>query len=83
MPNLNHMEDNITWQRVLSRGFTGHRLGKVLSLYREGNTSLTKNKKNAAKQQWKTYRKYYKFSIIRSSYYFVQYAYHAIKKHFI
>ena len=83
MPLLGHTEDNITWQEILARGYMAYRLDEVLSLYREGNTSLTSGKKNAAKQQWSTYRDYYKFSIPKSTFYFTQYAFHAFKKHFL
>ncbi len=83
MPLIGHTEDNITWQEILARGYIAHRLDEVLSLYREGNTSLTSSKREAAKQQWHTYREYYNFSIIKSTYYFIQYAFHAIKKHFL
>ncbi len=83
MPLLNHMEDNITWQKILSKGYKGYRLDIVLSLYREGNQSLTSGKKKAAKQQWDIYRNYYGFSVPRSAFYFSKYAFHAVKKHFI
>ncbi len=82
MPLIGHTEDNITWQEILARGYTGYRLDMVLSLYREGNLSLTSGKQKAAKQQWSTYRDYYKFSIPKSVFYFAQYAFHAVKKHF-
>ena len=83
MPPLGHTEDNITWQSILAKGFTAYRLDEVLSLYREGNSSLTSGKKKAARQQWQTYREYYRFSIPRSAFYFAQYAFHAVKKHFL
>ncbi len=83
MPALGHTEDNITWQSILAKGFKAYRLDEVLSLYREGNTSLTSGKKKAALQQWKTYREYYKFSIPKSAFYFTQYAFHAVKRHLL
>lgn len=83
MPLLKHTEDNITWQEILARGYTAYRLDEVLSLYREGNDSLTSGKRNAAKQQWQTYRNYYHYSVFRSLYYFIQYAYHAVVKHYL
>lgn len=83
MPKIEHTEDNATWQEILSRGFTAYGLGQVLALYREGTASMTSSKKNAAKKQWRTYREYYKFSVPRSIYYFCNYAYHAVKKHFM
>ena len=82
MPLIEHTEDNITWQTILSRGYKAYRLDEVLSLYREGNASLTSRKKKAAIQQWNTYREYYKFSYFKSAFYFTQYAFHAIIKHY-
>lgn len=82
MPLINHTEDNITWQDILARGYKGYRLGEVLSLYRVGYSSLTGSKKKAAKQQWSTYRDYYKFSMLKSSLYFASYALHALERHF-
>jgi teichuronic acid biosynthesis glycosyltransferase TuaG len=81
MPLLRHTEDNCTWQEILSRGFVAHGMQEVLSLYREGNSSLTSSKVKAAKQQWQTYREYYRFSAPRSAFYFVCYAFNALKKH--
>lgn len=84
MPLINHTEDNITWQKILSRNdVKGYRLDEVLALYREGNASMTSGKKKAALKQWETYREYYRFSIPKSAFYFSLYAFHAAKKHFI
>ncbi len=81
MPPLPHTEDNCTWQEILSRGYVGYRLPMVLSLYRISDRSMTSDKSRAAKQQWETYRKYYKFSFVKSAYYFTKYAFHAVIKH--
>lgn len=80
MPLINHTEDQCTWQDILSRGYVAYGLQENLALYREGNVSLTNNKGHAMGKQWKTYRKYHKFSIVTSSYYFVCYAINAIAK---
>lgn len=83
MPLLNHTEDNCTWYHILKNtNQVAYNLGTVLSLYREGNASLTKNKGKSAKQQWDTYRCYFKFSIIKSAYYFTLYAINAVLRHF-
>lgn len=82
MPLLKHTEDNCTWQEILNRGYIAYGLNENLALYREGFVSLTNNKKKAALQQWDTYRKHYKFSLIKSTYYFVCYAFNALIKHF-
>lgn len=83
MPSLNHTEDNCTWYHILKNtNQTAYNLGEVLSLYRDGNASMTKNKGKSAKQQWQTYRNYFKFSRMKSAYYFSWYAFNAILRHF-
>lgn len=83
MPPLNHTEDNCTWYHILrDTNQTAYNLGEVLSLYRDGNASMTKDKGMSAKQQWETYRRYFKFSRIISAYYFTWYAINAVLRHF-
>lgn len=82
MPLIKHTEDNCTWQEILSRGYVAYGLKENLALYRVGNVSLSSNKMKAARLQWDTYREYYKFSVFKSSYYFLCYAFHAVKKHY-
>lgn len=83
MPPLGHTEDNCTWYQILKKtNSEAYNQGEVLSLYREGNASLTKNKGKSAKQQWETYRRYFGFSRIKSAYYFAWYAINAVLRHF-
>ena len=83
MPPLNHTEDNCTWYHILKdTGQSAYNVGEVLALYRDGNASMTKNKGKSAKQQWYTYRGYFKFSTIKSAYYFTCYAINAVLRHF-
>ena len=83
MPPLGHTEDNCTWYHILKKtNSVAYNQGEVLSLYREGNASLTKNKGKSAKQQWETYRRYFGFSRIKSAYYFTWYAINAVLRHF-
>lgn len=82
MPLLKHTEDNCTWYNILKQtNSTAYNLGEVLSYYREGNASLTNNKGKSARQQWDTYRQYFKFSPIKSAYYYCWYAINAILRH--
>ena len=83
MPNLNHTEDQCTWQEILSRGYKAYALNENLALYRESGGSLTGDKKAAAIKQWHTYRQYHKFSVPKSAYYFCCYALNAIIKKFL
>lgn len=83
MPPLNHTEDNCTWYEILKRTKqVANNQGEVLSLYREGNASLTKNKGKSARQQWETYRNYFNFSFLKSVYFFICYAANAVIRHF-
>ena len=82
MPLLKHTEDNCTWQAILKPGYKALLIPEVLSLYRCGNDSLTRSKRDAARDQWNYYRKFYKFSVIKSAWYFCFYAINAVKKHY-
>ncbi len=82
MPPLKHTEDQCTWQDILKRGYTAYALCENLALYRTSENSMTGNKKKVIKRQWSTYRDYYKFSLVKSGYYFVCYAINAVKKHY-
>ena len=82
MPLLRHTEDNCTWYHILmNTNQTAYNVGEVLALYRDGNESLTKNKSRSAQQQWDTYRRYFRFSPIKSAYYFTCYAINAVLRH--
>lgn len=81
MPLLTHFEDQCTWQSILERGYEAYGLNENLALYRVSSGSLTANKGKAAKRQWDVYRKHFRFSLFRSSIYFVSYAMHAVIKH--
>lgn len=81
MPLLKHSEDQCTWQDILSRGYSAYGLNENLALYRVSSGSLTSNKSRAAKSQWKVYRNYYGFSVLKSGVFFFSYAVHAVVKH--
>lgn len=81
MPLLKHSEDQCTWQTILSRGYVAYGLNENLALYRVSRNSMTANKGKSAKRQWDVYRKHYGFSLLRSCWYFVSYAFHAVIKH--
>lgn len=81
MPDLNHFEDQCTWQSILAKGFIAYGLNRNLALYRISSASLTSDKQRAAIKQWNVYRKYYGFSIFKSLIYFAGYAMRAMVKH--
>ena len=51
-----------------------------LSKYRVVSTSNTSKKYKAALEVWDVYRKVEKLSLIKSAWYFINYAFNAVKK---
>ena len=80
MPNIRSSHDMALWLQIMKRGFLAHGLNEVLSKYRVVSTSNTSKKYKAALEVWDVYRKVEKLSLIRSAWYFVNYAFNAVKK---
>ena len=53
----------------------------VLATYRIRKNSISRSKIKMAKTQWKFLREVEKLSIVKSLYYFIQYAYNGIRKY--
>ncbi|KAF0222628.1 MAG: hypothetical protein FD179_1898 [Erysipelotrichaceae bacterium] len=81
MPDYRKGQDDLTWLMLMKRGHQAHGLNEILATYSEGNTdSISGNMFKAAKRQWFNYRKALGLGFFQSFFYFVQYAYYAIKK---
>jgi len=80
MPNIRSSHDMALWLLILKRGFKAYGLNEVLAKYRLVSTSNTAKKSKAAKEVWDVYRKVEQLSIMKSSWYFVNYVYNALKK---
>ena len=80
MPNLRSSHDVALWVDLLSEIGVGFGYQKVLASYRLVGTSNTSNKFIAAKEVWLVYRNYLKFGLLKSAFYFVQYAFNALLK---
>ena len=83
MPDLRYAEDSLTWEMILNRGYTAYCYPEVCAFYRKSDSSATHKKTNAAKQRWQLYRNYYHFTFLKSIFYFGQYIFYSIKKHFL
>lgn len=77
MPNIRKGQDTATWWQILKNGNTAYGLDKRLTLYRVRNNSLSFNKVKALKRTWNLYRNVEKFSVLKSSYYFLHYMWNA------
>lgn len=71
-------EDTACWWRILRNGYTAFGLNENLCLYRRSAGTLSSDKKEAIRRIWYLYRKVEGLSLIRSVYYFVQYAVRAV-----
>lgn len=74
-------EDYILKLQILKHINYAKGLIEPLAKYRILDSSLSRNKIKAALWQWRIYRRYEKFSLWRSFYYFIQYIYFGFKKY--
>lgn len=74
-------EDHIMWIKIL-KDYIKYAYGnnEVLAIYRIRKGSTSRNKIRAAKWKWNIYRKYLKFNIAKTIYYYFHYAYRGIVK---
>ena len=80
MPLIRAGQDTATWLSILKRDFTAYGYEEVLSSYRLVEGSISSNKKKALKRTWNMYRTVENFGVVKSSYYFINYAINAAKK---
>ena len=80
MPNIRSSHDMALWLLIMKRGFDAYGLDENLAKYRIVSSSNTASKIKAAKDVWKVYRDIEKLSLLYSSWCFVHYVFHAIKK---
>jgi teichuronic acid biosynthesis glycosyltransferase TuaG len=80
MPNIRSSHDMALWLLIMKKGFNAYGLNENLAKYRLVSTSNTSKKWKAAKEVWDVYRKVEKISLFKSCWYFVNYAFNAIKK---
>lgn len=83
MPNIKTRQDFALWLKILKKGITAYGINEKLSRYRIVPGSISSNKVKAAKKNWFVYRKIEKLNIIQASWYFMNYAFRALKKTFL
>ena len=74
MINIRTRQDYVFWLTIMKTGFLAYGLTEVLAKYRLVEGSISSNKVKAAKQNWYVYRHIEKQSILKSSWYFLNYA---------
>ena len=83
MPLIKKRHDHGLWLSILKQGHKAYGLEEVLGKYRIRDGSISNNKIDNIKYQWKLYRRIEKLDIIKSLYYMAFYTYNAIRKHSI
>lgn len=83
MPLIRAGQDHLTWWLLMKRGFKAYGLQENLAEYRRVEGSISHNRFKAIKRHWKLYREYEKISLLKSTYCFICYALHAVKKHYM
>ena len=81
MPNILKRQDYGLWLRILKKVKYAYGVKTPLAVYRMRPNSVSRNKLKAASYQWKIYRDVEKLSLIKSCYYFVNYAINGIIKY--
>lgn len=80
--NVRKDHDSMTWAKLLRDGHTAYGLNESLAYYRKVEGSISNNKFEAAKNHWRNCRNIEKLSFIKCCYYFMFYAFNAVKKHY-
>lgn len=67
-------EDYAMWLSILKRGFVARNTRKVVALYRVSDNSVSSRKMALLSWQWRIYRDVEKLNLIKSVYYYINYA---------
>lgn len=73
-------EDTASWWKILKTGVTAYGLDENLVIYRRAGKSLSSNKIEAVRRIWKLYREAAGLSVFSSCFYFVPWAFRAVKR---
>lgn len=78
--NIRTRQDTMLWITLLKRGHMAYGIKEVLVKYTVRSNSISANKFKAASKVWDLYYNMEKMGLFKSSYYFLFYAFNAIKK---
>lgn len=76
-----YYDDLVCWLGILKQGLTARGLDEDLMRYRVLPKSVSRNKLRSAREVWKIYRSTVKLGRMAASWYFVNYAGHALLKY--
>lgn len=82
MPNL-QPEDTALWLKILRENYKAYCLQEELASYRLVGNSASSNKLKVAKKMWIVYRKSENINRWKAMWYFINYVWNAVKKHYL
>ncbi|MCF6182667.1 glycosyltransferase family 2 protein [Lutibacter sp.] len=71
-PNIKKRQDWALWLKITKSGVLAHGINKPLAYYTKRDFSVSSNKWDLLKYNWKIYREFENLSIVVSFYYFIQ-----------
>lgn len=74
-------DDFVCWLGILKQGHFAYGLNEDLMRYRVVTNSVSRNKRRSAREVWKTYRQIEKLGLVKSVWYFTNYAVRAMVKY--
>jgi glycosyltransferase involved in cell wall biosynthesis len=80
MPIIDKRQDYGLWLKILRKGVTAYGLPESLALYRVHSKSISSNKFNLVKYNWKLFRKHENLSLMKSFYCLCSNIYHKLFK---
>ena len=80
MPGIRKRQDYALWLEILKKIDFAYSYNEYLAMYRVKSGSVSSNKLNAARYQWRIYRNVENIGIIKSSFYMLHYTINGILK---
>lgn len=78
MPNIIKRQDMGLWLKIIKKFGPAYGIKQTLASYTAGGNSVSSNKLQVLKYQWRIYREVEKISVIKSAYYFIYYAWNGV-----
>ncbi len=81
LPDIRLQHDYALWLQILRDGHVARGLNRVLAYHRIHGSSISRNKADAARYQWRVYRELEGLGRVKSAWYFAHYAVYGLLKH--
>lgn len=83
MPIMNKRQDWGLWLAILKKVDYAYGIEEPLAIYRMRKDSVSRSKRKLIPYVWKIYRDVEDFGVVKSSYYFIHWAFNGFKKYYV